>query len=170
MRIGDTAKLEVYKKQHQEIKKNTEIKEEKHKKVKVPEDKVDISLLLEESEAASAHLRRIIEDLLRRQGIEIGKLGELKSEDVKVDQKARDEAKQMIEEGGPLSAESVSDRIVDFAKAISDGDKSRLSVLRDAIDQGFEEAKDFFGGELPEISTQTYDLIQEKLDAWESEE
>ncbi|MGF7184641.1 hypothetical protein GGQ84_000725 [Desulfitispora alkaliphila] len=50
----------------------------------------------------------------------------------------------MIGDGGPFSPEVVSDRIVDFAKAM-------------------------LGGTLPEISYQTYDLVMEKLDAWKSE-
>ena len=76
----------------------------------------------------------------------------------------------MIEDGGPLSPEAVSNRIVDFAKSISGGDKSKLALLRDAIEEGFEQAKEFMGGELPEISDTTYELIQEKLDAWEEEQ
>lgn len=169
MKIVESAKLEVYQKQLQtkSVKKDEAITKEP---IKTPEDKIDISLLKEEADKAYAHLRQIVEDLLKRQGIEIEQLKDLKPEDIKVDQKARDEAQQMIEEGGPLSPESVSDRIVDFAKAISNGDKEKLSLLRDAIEEGFEQAKEFMGGELPEISSQTYDLIQEKLDAWENEQ
>jgi hypothetical protein len=190
MRIVDTTQIEAYKSQLKVQNKKdgstkVMIKEQiKYEKVKVenpvaeynktkhleaPKDQIDISLLKEESEKAFAHLRQIVEDLLQRQGIEIEKLPDLKAEDIKVDQKARDEAKQMIEPGGPLSPEAVSDRIVDFAKSISGGDKARLEVLRDAIEEGFEQAKEYMGGELPEISSETYDLIQEKLDAWENE-
>ncbi|MBI9013942.1 MAG: hypothetical protein JEZ08_17030 [Clostridiales bacterium] len=190
MRIVDTAKVEAYKSQVKvQVKKDgsskIQVKEHtKYEKVKVDNpvavynknkhiektDQVDISLLIEETNQAKEHLRQIVEDLLKRQGIELDLLKDLKPEDIKVDQQARDEAKQMIEEGGPLSPEAVSDRIVDFAKSISNGDKGKLSLLRDAIEEGFEQAKEFMGGELPEISSQTYDLIQEKLDAWESEQ
>lgn len=36
----------------------------------------------------------------------------------------------MIGEGGPLSPEVVSDRIVEFAKAISGEDKEKIDMLR----------------------------------------
>ncbi|QGU00421.1 hypothetical protein SYNTR_1827 [Candidatus Syntrophocurvum alkaliphilum] len=74
----------------------------------------------------------------------------------------------MIKEGGKLSAEKVSDRIVDFAKAISGGDKDKIELLKDAIKQGFEAASAALGG-LPEVSEQTYDLVMQKLDAWMEE-
>lgn len=139
-------------------------------KFKVPEDKMDISLLKAEADKVYANLRRIVEDLLGRQGINIKRLSdpELKAEDIKVDQQARDEAKQMIEEGGPLSAESVSTRIVDFAKAISNGDLEKFNLLKGAIEDGFDAARTMFGNEMPEITQKTHDLVMEKLDAWKN--
>lgn len=70
-------------------------------------------------------------------------------------------------EEDPWSAEAVSDRIVDFAKTISGGDTTKLNLLRDAIEEGFRQATKSYGSELPDISKQTYDLIQQKLDKWE---
>lgn len=150
--------------------------------VRSEQDLIDISILKEESEKAYAHLRQIVEDLLQRQGYSIEQLGkvigedaegnqlyELNAEDIKVDQKARDEAKQMVEEGGPLSAEKVSTRIVDFAKAISGGDKSKFELLKGAIEDGFDAVKEIYGDEIPEITQETYDLVQEKLEAWNEE-
>ncbi len=176
MKINDTVKFEAYKKEISikttKVESQSVVKKE-DTQVKSPntvEDKVDIELLKEESEKAYSHLRQIVEDLLKRQGYNIEQLGELKAEDIKVDQKARDEAKQMIEEGGPLSPEAVSDRIVDFAKAISSGDKSKFDLISDAIEEGFDQAKEMMGGELPDISQETYDLIQEKMNAWKEEE
>lgn len=143
---------------------------ETESKLKTPEDKMDISVLKAEADKAYSHLRRIVEDLLKRQGISIERLSdpELKPEDIEVDQKARDEAKQMIEEGGPLSAENVSTRIVDFAKAISNGNLEKFDLLKDAIEEGFNTAKEIFGEEMPEITQETYDLVQEKLEAWKN--
>jgi hypothetical protein len=173
MKINDVSNVEAYQKQVNITKEKKEISSDvkvTEETIKTPEDKIDISILKEEADKAYAHLRTIVEDLLRRQGIEIETLKDLKPEDIKVDQQARDEAKQMIEDGGPLSPEAVSDRIVDFAKSISNGDKSKLKLLRESIEEGFEQAKEMMGGELPEISSQTYDMIQEKLDAWENEQ
>lgn len=191
MKVVDTTQIEAYRSQLKvQVNKNgaskVQYKEHiKYEKVKVqnpvaeynktkhleaPKDKMDISLLKEEAEKAFTHLREIVHDLLKRQGIEIDRLKDLKPEDVKVDQQARDEAQQMISQGGPLSVEAVSDRIVDFAKSISGGDKEKLNLLKDAIEEGFAQAREFMGGELPEISQKTYDMIQEKLTLWEEEE
>lgn len=72
----------------------------------------------------------------------------------------------MIGEGGALSPEKVSNRIVDFTKAISGGDKEKHETLKAAIKEGFEQVEKALGQELPEISSKTYDLVMQKLDEW----
>lgn len=155
--------------------KETEIKHSKSSR-----DELTISMLYEESEKAYDGLRRIVDDLLKRQGITLDKLGKgnyadkikedkLKGRMVKIDAQAKKEAAYMIGPNGPLNAENTSDRIVKFAKAISGGDKNKLDELKDAIKQGFDAVKEIFG-ELPELSQNTYDLVMEKLDKWENGE
>lgn len=129
-------------------------------------DKLTIDELKRDSEKTYATLRQIVEDLLRRQGKTLDILQE--DDVVEVDETARMEAKELIGANGPLGVEATSDRIVNFAKAISGKDKSKLDKLRGAIDKGFKEAEKILG-KLPEISQKTYDRIMEKLDAWEEE-
>jgi len=143
-------------------------KEEKKTTYAKP-DRAAIARLKEESEQAYQHLRDMVRQLLERQGLTFKDLGTFEG-DIPIDEQTRLEAQEAIDEGGPMSPGSVSDRIVDFAKAISGGDKSKLKMLRGAIEKGFEEAAKAFGGELPEISHKTHTLIMEKLDAWEKEE
>lgn len=129
-------------------------------------DKLTVDQLKKDSERAYATLRQIVNDLLRRQG---KTLDILQNDDVvRVDQTARLEARELIGANGPLGIEATSDRIVNFAKALSGGDTSKLNALRGAIDKGFKEAEKMLG-KLPEISQKTYDRIMEKLDAWEEE-
>jgi len=154
----------------------TEIKYSRSQK-----DELTISMLQEESDKAYGNLRRIVEDLLKRQGIQLGKLGKGHGKNkadkpnsdeekmVKIDEKTQKEAQYMIGPNGPFNAENTSDRIVKFAKAISHGDKSKLEELKESIKAGFEAVKEIFG-ELPELSQKTYDLVMEKLDAWENSE
>jgi hypothetical protein len=78
-------------------------------------------------------------------------------------------AKQAISEDGEFGVKAVSDRLVDFAISISGGDKSKLSELISAIDEGFAAAKEALGGELPAISQQTYDETMRKLNEWANE-
>lgn len=83
-----------------------------------------------------------------------------------VDEAARVEAQKSIEEGGYWSPENTASRIVDFAKALTGGDPSKIEDMRGAIDKGFKEATKAWGKDLPDITNDTYDLIQKKLDAW----
>lgn len=129
-------------------------------------NKDTIAELKRDSEKAYGHLKRLVEEMLRRQGMSFSTL--TSKDVVKVDEQARLEAEALIGEDGPLGVEAVSDRLVNFAKAISGGDKSKLASLRKAIDQGFKAAEKILG-KLPEISQKTYDRIMEKLDVWENE-
>ncbi len=134
----------------------------------VTPDTATIQSLKESSEQSFNKLRELVRQLLERQGLTFVELKDFKGE-VKIDDQTRAEAAAAVADGGPLSAESVSDNIVAFAQAISGGDKSKLETLRTAIDKGFAEASKVLGGSLPEISQRTHDLINQKLDAWANE-
>lgn len=130
-------------------------------------DKKTVDKLKKDTERAYSSLKRIIEYLLIRQGKSLHLLEE--GEVVEIDEQARLEAQELIGPDGILGVEAVSQRIVDFAIALSGGDKSKLDGLRKAIDKGFKEAEQVLG-ELPEISRETYSRVMEKLDAWEKSE
>ena len=78
----------------------------------------------------------------------------------------QEEAQALVAEDGYFGVDQTSQRIVDFAINGFGNDPSKLQQMKDAIDQGFKEAQDAFGGALPEISQQTYEAIMEKLDAF----
>lgn len=133
-------------------------------------DAADIASLKAEAEAATENLRELVEQLILKQNknyknpVEdsskdlLNKLG-ITTEDVEA-------ATLAISKDGEFGVKAVSDRLVDFAISISGGDKSKLSVLISAIDEGFAAAKETLGGELPEISRQTYDETMRKLNEW----
>ncbi len=77
-----------------------------------------------------------------------------------------EEAKQLVAEDGYFGVEKTSQRIVDFALNAYGKDPAKLEAMKSAIDKGFQDAQQAFGGSLPEISQQTYDAIMEKLDAF----
>lgn len=87
-----------------------------------------------------------------------------------VSEAAKEEATKAISEGGYWSAEKTSDRIVEFAKALTGGDPSKIEGMRAAIEDGFKEATKAWGKDLPSITNDTYDLIQKKLDSWANED
>jgi hypothetical protein len=59
-----------------------------------------------------------------------------------------------------------SDRIVTVAVALAGSDPAKLDPIKAGIDKGFDMAAQALGRSLPDISSQTYDAVMEKLDAW----
>lgn len=130
-------------------------------------DKTMVDKLKMESEKTRDGLRNMVRDLLRRQGKAVELLDP--NANIEIDETTRTQAQAMISDDGPLGVEPMSDKIVDFAKAISGGDKGKLEELKGAIEKGFNEAKRILGGTLPEISQKTYESVMDKLSAWENE-
>ncbi|WP_129410023.1 hypothetical protein [Marinitoga lauensis] len=86
-----------------------------------------------------------------------------------ITQDEKSEMKKELETG-KWSPEAVSDRILEFAKSISGGDKSKINLLRNAVKKGFEDVRGVLGGKLPDVSEKTYDLVMKKFDMWEKGE
>ncbi len=80
-----------------------------------------------------------------------------------------EEAQSLISEDGYFGVKQTSERIFRFAVGIAGGDVTRIDEIRKGLEQGFAEAKQAFGGWLPDISYQTYDAVVEKLDKWVAE-
>ena len=86
------------------------------------------------------------------------------STDVSADAIAK--AKEEISEDGYWGANAVSDRFLDFAKALSGGDPSKAELLLEGVKQGYEAAEEIWGSELPQLSKDTLSLTIEKFEAW----
>ena len=81
-----------------------------------------------------------------------------------VDEAAVAQAKEDIAEGGYWSVDKTSERILDFAVALAGDDPDNLSKMLEAFKTGYSKAEELWGGELPEISKQTYDSVLDKFD------
>jgi hypothetical protein len=81
-----------------------------------------------------------------------------------VDAETQAKAQEDIAEDGYWGVNQTSDRIVQFATALAGDDTSALEKMRDAFIKGYKQAEDTWGGELPDISKQTYDAVLEKID------
>lgn len=139
----------------------------KFKDIKTTYDRATIDKLKNESNKSFDALKKMVEEMLKSQGKALNSL--LPGDLVKIDATTRMEANKLIADDGPLGVEAMSDKIVDFAKAISGGDKGKLEILKNAIVKGFQEAERILGT-LPEISMKTHDRIMEKLDIWQKED
>jgi hypothetical protein len=136
----------------------------------VKPDLEEIDELQNQAEEALAPLRQMVEDLLKQQGLTFNRANGKESKEnlIEITPEMRTEAQNLVGDGGEYSVENTSNRLVDYAKAISGGDKSKIDTLRDSIKKGFEEAQKAFGGELPQISKDTLDMTLKKLDEWEN--
>lgn len=142
-------------------------------------NKVDaetIAKLKADADARLSQLKGIVEQLISKQGKasetvsiwEQFKNGILDGS-IEVDPATAKQAQEDISEDGYWGVKQTSERILDFAKAISGNDSSKAEAMRDAIKQGFEEAAKLWGGELPEISQKTYDAVMKGIDDWKNE-
>ncbi len=129
-----------------------------------------VEKLMGESNDILGTVQSLVTDLLKRQGYTVDQLKGGQVKEIKVDQTAIDEANKLIGPGGDLSPEKVSDRIVDFSIAAFGGDKSKIDIIRNAIDRGFGEAQKMLGGQLSDVSKKTYEMIQDKLNKWVNED
>lgn len=62
-----------------------------------------------------------------------------------------------------------SQRAIQFAKALSGGDPSKIALLKKAVEEGYKAAEKAWGGELPEICKQTQEATLQGLDDWANE-
>lgn len=91
-------------------------------------------------------------------------------EGISITKEEQEAAAAAIAPGGMWSPEVVAGNILDMAKALSGGDPSKISVLKDAVNKGFAEAEKEWGGKLPSITDETYDLVMKGFDKWENGE
>ncbi len=109
-------------------------------------------------------LRGLVANILKEQGLDLKiSIGE---EEVDISSISQTDAAALVADDGYFGVDQTSDRIVDFAKTIAGDDPSRLDVMKEGIQKGFDEALAAFGGTLPDISYETLDAVMNKLDDW----
>lgn len=121
---------------------------------------------------AAAHtnqLKNIVEQMMSKQsqtyGIASGDMWKfLASGKFEVDEATKLQAQQDISEDGYWGVKQTSNRILDFATALTGGDPSKIEEMREAFQKGYKQAEKTWGGELPDISKQTYDAVMAGFD------
>ena len=121
-----------------------------------------------DAEAHAKQLQSIVEQLMTKQGqtsnTANGIWSILSSGNLKVDAATQAQAQKDIAEDGYWGVEQTSDRIIDFANALTGGDPDKIEEMRDAFIKGYKQAEKTWGGKLPDISQQTYDAVMKKFD------
>lgn len=133
-----------------------------------------IKMMQNDAKARAEQLQNMVSDALYKQaGLSVG--GDdvwkfLAKGEFTVTEEAKKQAQELVSEDGYYGVEQTSDRILQFAKALSGGDSSKASELLDAFKKGFEQATKAWGKELPEISQKTYEAVEKKFNDWMNEE
>jgi len=127
-----------------------------------------IAKLKADADARVAQLRTLVEQLITKQGKTFADATDmwsfLREGNFTVDAETKAQAQADIAEDGYWGVSQTSDRIIDFAVALTGGDTSKLESMKDAFKKGYEQAEKTWGGKLPEISQKTYDAVMEKFD------
>ena len=79
------------------------------------------------------------------------------------------QAEKDIAEDGYWGVKQTSERIFDFAKALTGGDPDKMEEMRKAFEKGFKQATSAWGDELPDISQRTYGAVQSLFDDYANE-
>lgn len=120
------------------------------------------------AEAHTQQLQNIVQQLMTKQGQTYGVANDmwqfLASGKFEVDEATKLQAQKDVSEDGYWGVKQTSGRILDFATALTGGDPSKIEDMRKAFEKGYKQAEKTWGGELPEISKQTYDAVMKGFD------
>ena len=127
-----------------------------------------ITKLKADADARYNQLQDIVSQLISKQSNAFATATDmwnlLREGKLEVDPETKAQAQKDIAEDGYWGVEATSQRIIDFANALTGGDPSKIDAMKDAFLKGFKQAEKTWGGKLPEISQRTYDAVLEKFD------
>lgn len=137
------------------------------KKTYTPDTKL-INKLKADADARTQQLRSLVEKMMTGQANTYGKANDiwsfLREGNFTVDPATKLQAQEDISEDGYWGVNQTSDRIIDFANALTGGDPDKIEEMRSAFEKGFKQAEKTWGGKLPDISQRTYEAVMEKFD------
>lgn len=127
-----------------------------------------VSKMKADLEERQKQLQNIVEQLITKQGQTYnsanGIWNILAGGKLEVDGATKLQAQKDIAEDGYWGVKQTSERILDFATALTGGDPDKIEEMREAFKKGYKQAEDTWGGKLPEISQKTYDAVMAGFD------
>ena len=127
-----------------------------------------VSQLKADVQSRTDQLTSIVTKMLGKQGVAIGTADDmwkiLAGGNFTVDVATKAQAQADIAEDGYWGVKQTSQRIFDFAMALSGGDQKTMEKMRSAFEKGFKQATSAWGKELPSISKDTYDAVEKMFD------
>lgn len=127
-----------------------------------------VAKLKADQESRQQQLQNIVQQLMTKQGQTYNKANDiwsiLSGGNLQVDAATKAQAQADIADDGYWGVEATSDRIIDFATALTGGDPDKIEEMREAFKKGYKMAEKTWGGNLPDISQRTYDAVMQKFD------
>jgi len=77
---------------------------------------------------------------------------------------SQEEATELVSEDGFFGISQTSERIANFVISGANGNENLIRAGREGMLEGFKQAKEMWGGELPEISQKTMQTATEMVD------
>ena len=126
---------------------------------------VDLASMLDDSNKQVEQFTEMLSNVLKQQGLSWNKVvsGE---QHLSADPQTIAAAKQAVSDDGDFGIKKTAERILTFAKAAIQADPSKADAIKSAVQDGFDQAAQYFGGKLPDISNKTHDAIMNTLDSW----
>jgi hypothetical protein len=87
-------------------------------------------------------------------------------ETVAMDGITPENAKALVTNNGHWTPDQTAERICSFSLTIFRNDPTKLDKMKETIIEGFQLAKESFGGELPEAANKTFAAIIDRLEEW----
>ena len=146
---------------------STAAKTSSTKKTYTPDTNL-VNRLKADAENRASQLRSLVVQMMGKQANTYGNANDiwsfLRSGNFTVDPATKAQAQADIAEDGYWGVNQTSDRIIQFANALTGGDPDKIESMREAFKKGYAQAEKTWGGSLPEISQKTYDAVMEKFD------
>ena len=86
-----------------------------------------------------------------------------------VDAQTKADAQAAISEDGYWGVKQTSQRLFDFAQALAGDDPEKMKEMQAAIEKGYKQAEEAWGGSLPSISGETYKAVNDLVSAYYGE-
>ena len=127
-----------------------------------------VAKLKADAQSRQNQLQSIVEQLMTKQGQTYnsanGIWSILAGGNLKVDAATQAQAQKDIAEDGYWGVKQTSERILDFATALTGGDPDKIEEMRESFKKGYKQAEKTWGKELPDITKQTYDAVMNGFD------
>lgn len=122
-----------------------------------------------DQESYQAKFIEMVQDMMSKQTSAYGQSTDsiwkfLASGKFTVDADTKAAAQESISEDGYYGVKQTSQRMFDFAMALTGGDTDKMQEMKDAVQKGYEKATATWGQSLPEICKQTMDATNKLFD------